>query len=98
MKPFDGALLARQREAGMLIASIENGSVVGGFGETIGADMRFGWPDAFIPHGSAEELERAYSLDADSIAAAIDICYNSSGVRRQGVLPVSLSRRRNEQS
>ena len=98
LKPFDAALLARQREAGMLIASIENGSVVGGFGETIGADMRFGWPDAFIPHGSAEELERAYSLDADSIAAAIDICHNSSGVRRQGVLPVSLSRRRNEQS
>ena len=71
MKPFDEALLSRQREVGMLIASIENGSVAGGFGETIGADVRFGWPDVFIPHGSIAELEKAFSLDVESMAAAI---------------------------
>lgn len=70
MKPYDVALLRRQRDEGMKIVSIENGCVAGGFGETIGADLRFGWPDRFVPHGSTAELERAYALDEDSIAAA----------------------------
>ncbi len=71
MKPFDEALLSRQRKAGMLIASIENVSLAGGFGETICADVRFGWPDVFVPHGSVAELEKSFSLDVESIAAAI---------------------------
>ncbi|MBQ3290069.1 MAG: 1-deoxy-D-xylulose-5-phosphate synthase [Kiritimatiellae bacterium] len=71
IKPFDEALLRRQREAGRRIASIENGSVAGGFGEAIGADIRFGWPDAFVPHGSVGELERRCGLDVESIAARL---------------------------
>ena len=71
IKPFDRALLERQRAAGRRIVSIENGAVAGGFGESIGADLRFGWPDVFIPHGSVAELERRYGFDADAIVAAI---------------------------
>lgn len=71
LKPFDSALLARQREAGMKIISIENGALAGGFGEAIGADLRFGWPDEFIPHGSIPELEKKYALDEETITAAI---------------------------
>ena len=71
IKPFDAELLARQRAAGMRIASLENGSISGGLGEAIGADLKFGWPDEFIPHGSQSELERKYGLDADSVAARI---------------------------
>ena len=71
LKPFDAALLERQRKAGMTIVSLENGCVAGGFGEGIGADMKFGWPDEFIPHGSQAELELKYGLDAASIADAI---------------------------
>lgn len=71
LKPFDAERLARQRAAGMKIVSIENGSIAGGFGETIGADLRFGWPDVFVPHGRIDELERKYSLDAGAIAAAL---------------------------
>ena len=71
LKPFDSATLERQRKAGMTIVSIENGSVAGGFGESIGADVKFGWPDEFIPHGSQVELEKKYGLDAASIADAI---------------------------
>ena len=67
LKPYDAALLAKQRAAGLKIISLENGCVTGGFGESIGADVRFGWPDAFIPHGSPAELEKCYGLDADSI-------------------------------
>jgi 1-deoxy-D-xylulose-5-phosphate synthase len=71
MKPFDSGLLERQRADGMVIVTLENGCVAGGFGEEIGADMKFGWPDEFIPHGSQTELEAKYGLDAASIADAI---------------------------
>lgn len=71
LKPFDAALLARQRAAGQKIVSLENGCVCGGFGESIGADVRFGWPDAFIPHGAVDALERRYGLDVDSLAARL---------------------------
>lgn len=71
IKPFDAALLERQRASGMRIVSIENGCVAGGLGEAIGADFKFGWPDEFIPHGTQSELERHYGLDADSIVSAL---------------------------
>lgn len=71
IKPFDAELLAKQRKAGMKIVSIENGCIAGGLGEAIGADLKFGWPDEFIPHGSTSELELKYGLDAASIAKAI---------------------------
>lgn len=71
LKPFDAALLARQRAEGLTIVSLENGSLAGGFGEAIGADIRFGWPDTFIPHGTPDELERRFGLDVDSIVAAL---------------------------
>jgi len=71
LKPYDAELLAKQRASGMRIASIENGAVCGGFGEAIGADFRFGWPDEFIPHGKVNELERRYGFDSKSIADAI---------------------------
>ena len=71
LKPVDAELLARQRAAGMKIVSLENGALAGGLGEAIGADIRFGWPDEFIPHGSPAELESRYGLDVDSIVAAL---------------------------
>ena len=72
IKPFDAELLAKQRAAGCRIVSLENGSAAGGFGEALGADMRFGWPDRFIPHGRVDELERMFGLDVDSIVEAIN--------------------------
>ena len=67
VKPFDAQLLAEQRAKGAVVASLENGSVAGGFGEAIGADFRFGWPDAFVEHGAVAELEAAHGFDAASI-------------------------------
>ena len=84
LKPFDAELLKRQRADGMKIVSIENGAVAGGFGESIGADLRFGWPDEFIPHGSVAELEQRYGFDADAIVAAIGDAEGRTGdVRRK---------------
>ena len=67
LKPFDAKMLAEQRSKGMKIVSLENGAVAGGLGEAIGADVKFGWPDEFIPHGTCAELERRYGLDVESI-------------------------------
>ncbi len=72
LKPFDAHLLARQRAAGLKIVSLENGSVAGGFGEAIGADIKLGWPDAFIPHGTVTELEKRYGLDVDALVARLE--------------------------
>ena len=71
LKPFDAALLKRQRESGRRIVSLENGAVAGGFGEAIGADFKFGWPDVFIPHGTVSELECRYHFDVDSIISTL---------------------------
>ena len=71
LKPFDAELLQAQRAEGRRIVSIENGAIAGGFGEAIGADLKFGWPDEFIPHGSVAELEKRYGFDSDSIVARI---------------------------
>lgn len=78
LKPFDAALLKRQRAAGMTIVSLENGSAAGGFGEAIGADIKFGWPDEFIPHGTQAELERRYGLDVETIT---EVLKNGNGTR-----------------
>jgi 1-deoxy-D-xylulose-5-phosphate synthase len=71
LKPHDARKLARQRSEGKMIVSIENGAVAGGFGEAIGADIKFGWPDEFIPHGTQAELERSCGLDTDSVIEKI---------------------------
>ena len=71
VKPFDAGLLARQRAEGKRIVTLENGSVAGGFGEAAGADMKFGWPDAFVGHGSVAELEARHGLTAEAIAEAV---------------------------
>lgn len=71
LKPFDGALLEKQRATGMKIVSLENGCVAGGFGEAINADLKFGWPDRFVPHGTVAALEKRFGFDVDSIVETI---------------------------
>ena len=72
VKPFDTRLLGGQRASGAVIVSLENGSVAGGFGEVIGADLRLGWPDDFIDHGAVEDLERRHGLDVPSLVSRIE--------------------------
>ncbi len=78
-KPHDAALLARQRAAGAFVASLENGAVSGGFGEAIGADARFGWPDAFVEHGSVAELERVNGFTAQDVAQGVADALGKAG-------------------
>ena len=62
--------VTRERVKGLLV-TLENGVVTGGFGESMGADMRFGWPDAVVGHGPVEALEREFGFDAASVAQTI---------------------------
>ena len=80
VKPFDTTLLARQRAAGAFIVSLENGAVAGGFGEAIGADARFGWPDAFVGHGSVEELEVDFGFTAQDVARRVASALGKAGL------------------
>jgi deoxyxylulose-5-phosphate synthase len=66
VKPSD---VRRSGEA--LLVSLENGVVCGGFGEGVGADLAFGWPDAAVCHGTVDELEREHGFDAQSVASAM---------------------------
>jgi 1-deoxy-D-xylulose-5-phosphate synthase len=63
--------LPKKVEGEKLTVTLENGVVCGGFGEGIGADLVFGWPDAAVCHGTVDELEREHGFDAESIAQAI---------------------------
>ena len=56
---------------GRLLVTLENGVVIGGFGESVGADLAFGWPDAVVGHGTVAELEREFGFDAETVAATI---------------------------
>ena len=75
--------LNREFVTGMLrqykqIITIEDGCIIGGFGEEISAMaaesksyarvLNIGWPDKFIEHGSISQLKKKYGLDAMSIA------------------------------
>ena len=64
---------ARGQEStgGRLVVTLENGVVAGGYGESVGADMKFGWPDAVVGHGTVDELEREFGFDAESVVSAI---------------------------
>ncbi len=77
IKPLDKALLGAYAAKGAVFVTIENGALAGGFGEAVRSQMpdskvfSFGWPDEFIPHGTADELEEEYSLTAEKTAEKI---------------------------
>ncbi len=72
LKPLDLSLVQAQRAQGLTIVSLENGSVQGGIGEALRADIRFGWPDEFIPQGTPAELEQKYQLDVDALVKRLE--------------------------
>ncbi|MDO9543085.1 MAG: 1-deoxy-D-xylulose-5-phosphate synthase [Kiritimatiellia bacterium] len=79
--PLDGDLLRRQAEKARCIVSIENGLANGGFGSAVGEtladarfagiNIRFGWPDHFIPHGSFEKLCERFGLTDEVVASTV---------------------------
>lgn len=81
VKPLDTALLHEVFSRYTRIVTVEDGTVMGGFGSAIlefmaengyHADLRIlGIPDRIVEHGSPKELHRECGYDAQGIAVAV---------------------------
>jgi len=82
IKPLDEALLVSLARRFTRLVTIEDNSVVGGFGSGVAefyssrgmSDLRVrihGLPDRFVDHGSPEQLHKDLSLDAAGIARVV---------------------------
>lgn len=83
VKPFDEELVERLIERHSVVVTMEDNVYSGGFSERIQAFLQdHGWhgracipvclPDAFIEHGSPEDLYEKYRMDAVSVADRIE--------------------------
>lgn len=79
VKPLDISCFEGSREETSLVVSIEDHSVRGGLGQQLAQALSssrkevlsFGWPDEFIPQGTAEQLSQRYGLTPEKIAERI---------------------------
>ena len=82
VKPLDEALLCKIAEHARYIVTLEENSLMGGFGSAVlealnslGIDgpkiLRLGLPDRFIEQGSREELLEGLGLDPAGIAGKV---------------------------
>lgn len=80
IKPLDTELILELAETHELLVTLEDNSVVGGFGALVGqaiAPMKscslvnFGLPDAFIGHGPVDTLLEEIGLDAVSLTKRV---------------------------
>ena len=78
-KPLDSELLGRLAATHGLIVTVEENVLAGGFGSAVLEEvapsrvevLRFGLPDAFVPHGDRARLLREAGLAPESVAAAV---------------------------
>ena len=81
IKPLDEEFIAQALENYDTVAVVEDGSSEGGLGSaicsfacSIKADAKvisIAWPDAFIEHGTIDQLRKKYGMDAAGIAEKI---------------------------
>ena len=79
LKPFDDRALLEN--INNVIVTIEDGTIVGGLGAKVEEVLsknkinveleKFAYPDEFVKHGSVNEIEQKYGLDAKSISESI---------------------------
>jgi 1-deoxy-D-xylulose-5-phosphate synthase len=77
VKPLDEEMLAQTGRSGIPIITVEDSSLVGGFGQRVAAYLtsqgfvnrvrNIGWPDVFVPQGNTEDLMEEYGLSANKI-------------------------------
>ena len=87
VKPLDLDLLFKHASTHDLIVTLEDNALMGGLGSAVAESLQshglqvpvksFGWPDAFIPHGSSvSQLRSQYGLDDQSILSSIEAALN----------------------
>ncbi len=87
-KPLDEPLLHAVLKKFDKIITVEDGTVVGGFGSAVAefmtlhgykADLKIlGIPDRIVEHGTLKELHRECGYDAEAIAAAVREMMNTA--------------------
>lgn len=82
VKPLDTACLRALEEKHTLVVTMEDGVISGGFGEVVAAwyetegsssveVINVAFPDTFIAHGTIEQLQKQYGMDAESVTQRI---------------------------
>lgn len=82
VKPMDVAMLERLRARFPVLVTLEENSLVGGFGSAVMEELdarslsrdgvvRIGLPDGYVSHGTREELLAEVGLDGASVARAV---------------------------
>lgn len=76
-KPLDKTMLEDVFNNYQTVLTVEDGCILGGFGEHIraasaamgykGKIQTLGYPDTFIEHGTIDELRKQYGLDSESL-------------------------------
>ena len=89
VKPLDAEVLAREARAAKILATVEEGTLSGGYGSAVAeflADekistrlVRFGISDEFVEHGSRAELLEQCGLTAEQICGRIVEVRNGQG-------------------
>ncbi len=97
IKPLDEELFSKKFKHFDHIFTLEDNSVVGGFGSAVEELLlesghhnhvifhRIGVPDQFIEHGTQKELYQLCGMDAESIAATIEEKYHGHKKRKMNI-------------
>jgi 1-deoxy-D-xylulose-5-phosphate synthase len=94
VKPVDAEAVRHAAQSSRLICTVEDGTVCGGFGSAVLECMsdegltcptlRLGLPDAFVGHGSVDELFGSMGLDGSGIAASVTQRLGAQSDRHEG--------------
>lgn len=76
IKPIDKEFMTENAKDKKIVASVEDGTETGGFGQQLESMLgmpvvKFAYPDEPICQGSVEELKKKYGLDSEAIAEKI---------------------------
>ena len=81
LKPLDNECLLKHIIGKKNVATIEDGTIVGGLGSKVEEIIfenrintnliKFAYPDEFVKHGSPSEIEEKYGLDVGSIVGCL---------------------------
>ncbi len=99
VKPFDEKLLTQVVKRYPALVTVEEGSLIGGFGSGIGdwlahhslrdhGLLQLGIPDAFIDHGSRDEVLALVKLHPEGISESIERFLSAEGKHRLQLRPM----------
>ncbi|MDO4618648.1 MAG: 1-deoxy-D-xylulose-5-phosphate synthase [Clostridia bacterium] len=76
VKPLDREFILDKKHGKKLLVTIEDGVIYGGFGSAVnmiaGDVLIKAYPDKAVTHGSIDELDKMFKMDAESISEEIE--------------------------